>query len=325
MRKFWTRSALLLTTSTLGLVVGIYVGRHQPPTLESTIKHLRTPPVEPVDAWSIGILAGSTPFDLRAPGGVTNPVLTGRDVTDIDACFVADPFVVRRDGHFYMFFEVMNRATGQGDIAYADSADGRQWRYGQVVIDEAFHLSYPHVFEWEDEYYLIPESQRDFSLRLYKAREFPRVWVYVGNLLSGYAFADPTILRYHDRWWLFVGTGRNNVLNLYFSEHLQTGWQMHLMSPVVKLDPHRARPGGRVIVDGDRLYRLAQDDAPDYGARVWAYEITDLTETTYAEKLAQPTPLVEGSGRGWNAAGMHHMDVLNVNDGWLATVDGRSR
>jgi hypothetical protein len=193
------------------------------------------------------------------------------------------------------------------------------------VIDEAFHLSYPHVFEWENDYYLIPESARDFSVRLYKAKNFPYTWDYVGNLLSGYRFVDASLLRYQDRWWLFAGTGRNDVLNLYVSEDLQTGWQMHPMSPVVKLDPQRARPGGRVIVDDGRLYRLAQDDATIYGKHLWAHEITSLSETTYAESPVGAGPLLTGSGTGWNALGMHHMDALKVGDGWIAAVDGRSR
>ena len=33
------------------------------------------------------------PFNLIAPSGITNPVLTANDVTDVSAGFVADPFL----------------------------------------------------------------------------------------------------------------------------------------------------------------------------------------------------------------------------------------
>jgi len=46
------------------------------------------------DVWSIAIYRGASPLAL-APTGV---VITGRDVTDVDAASVADPFLLRRDG-----------------------------------------------------------------------------------------------------------------------------------------------------------------------------------------------------------------------------------
>jgi len=115
-----------------------------------------------------------------------------------------------------MFFEVMNRATDKGDIGYAESEDGIKWNYGKIIINEKFHLSYPYVFEWGDSYYMIPESVNDFSVRLYKAISFPEKWEYLGNLLSGYKNADPSIFRYDDKWWMFVSSVENNVLNRYF-------------------------------------------------------------------------------------------------------------
>jgi hypothetical protein len=97
--------------------------------------------------WAIGIYEGSTPFNLTPPEDISNPVLTGKDVTDIDARCVADPFMVFEKGRFYMFFEVLNRKTNKGSIGYAESEDGQQWEYKQIIIDENFHLSYPYIFE----------------------------------------------------------------------------------------------------------------------------------------------------------------------------------
>ena len=54
--------------------------------------------------YSIGILGGTSPFDLKEVPGVRNPVLTHKDVTDVSAAFVADPFMVQADGKWAMFF-----------------------------------------------------------------------------------------------------------------------------------------------------------------------------------------------------------------------------
>jgi len=275
--------------------------------------------------WSIGIYEGSTPFNLADPDDISNPVLTGKDVMDGDASFVADPFMLFKNGKYSMFFEVFNREANQGDIGYAESTDGKQWEYRKVIIDETFHLSYPYVFEWEDDTYLIPESSMDLSVRLYKAVSFPEKWEYVGNLLSGSRYVDPSIFRHNDQWWLFVSTPECDVLNLYSSSELLGEWKPHPMNPIVECDKNIARPGGRVLTHNDRLYRVTQDDSPRYGTQVFAFEITELTEQSYAEILVSGPPLVTMTGKGWNAAGMHHVDLHQMGDKWMAVVDGRNR
>lgn len=275
--------------------------------------------------WSIGIYEGPTPFDLADPEGISNPVLTGKDVVDVNANFVADPFMVFKDGKYFIFFEVLNRATNQGDIGYAESSDGIHWKYRQIIIDEDFHLSYPYIFEWNNDYYLIPESCHDLSVRLYKALSFPDKWKYVGNLLSGERFVDPSIFRYNDKWWLFVSTPDSDVLNLYYSSDLLTKWKPHPMNPIVKRDRHTARPGGRVIIYNGNPYRFTQDDDPSYGIQVFAFEITELSEDTYTEKIVSEKPVVKMTAKGWNAAGMHHIDLHKLGDRWIAAVDGKNR
>jgi hypothetical protein len=275
--------------------------------------------------WSIGIYEGANLFSLDSKKDISNPVLTAKDVIDRDAAFVADPFMVFNDGRYFMFFEVLNRETNEGDIAYAESADGRKWNYRKVVIDEEFHLSYPYIFEWENRYYMIPESNEDLSVRLYKAIEFPEKWKYIGNLLSGYRFVDPSIFRYKNKWWMFVSNTESNVLNLYFSENLTKGWQPHPKNPIVKFNKHFSRPGGRVILYNGKPLRLTQDDDPSYGTQVFAFEITDLSETSYADKLVSDKPILTKTGIGWNAAGMHHLDPHKIGDKWVSAVDGRRK
>jgi hypothetical protein len=74
--------------------------------------------------WSIGVYCGTSPFELAPPDGGRNPVLTRESVNDVTARFVADPFMVRRSGVWYMFFEVLNDKTEKGEIGLATSRDG---------------------------------------------------------------------------------------------------------------------------------------------------------------------------------------------------------
>ena len=274
--------------------------------------------------WAIGVYTGDSPFNLSDSDKIKNPVLTAQDVTDREAQFVADPFVLAENSKYYMFFEVLNKKSDQGDIGLAESSDGLNWKYRQIVLDEDFHLSYPYVFKWNDNYYLIPETERDLSVRIYKAEKYPTKWKYIGDLLKGYRFIDPSVVYYNDMWWMFVSALGDDVLNLYFADDLMGPWNQHPQSPIIKNDGNIARPAGRVLVLEDRLYRFTQDDYPVYGSHVLAFEITEITTTSYKERKVSDKPIVMAGEASWNTHGMHHVDPFRIGDKqWAAAVDGR--
>lgn len=274
--------------------------------------------------WSIGIYEGDNPLDISATTELDNPILSANDVTDIDASYVADPFLVYENDEYFVFFEIYNWESKQGDIGYALSSDGKDWEYKNVVLDEEFHLSYPYIFKWQNEYYMIPESSEDLSVRIYKANSFPDNWEYLGNLISGYRFIDPSIVYHNNMWWLFVASVPDEgVVNLFYSEELLNGWKLHPKNPIILFDKQFARPAGRIISYDDKMYRLAQDGHLEYGQQVFAFDITTITPDSYQEKFISGNPIIAGSGKGWNAAGMHHLDVQYINGKWIGVVDGK--
>ena len=275
--------------------------------------------------WSIGIYMGESPFSLNNPTNIKNPVLTAKDVTDVPATFVADPFIIKKDSTWFMFFEVFNDNNHQGDIGVAISEDGLNWKYKQIVLDEPFHLSFPYVFKWNNEYYMIPESNEANSIRLYRAKIFPFQWSYVGNLLNDYDFLDTSIVRYHGKWWLFTTTSmKNHYLRLFYADDLKGPWKEHIKSPIVRGNAHIARSGGRMFLYNDHIIRYAQDDDPTYGKQIWAFKITELTTTTYKEEKVSDIPIIKASGTGWNKNGMHQIDPYQVEEKkWIACVDGK--
>ena len=284
-------------------------------------------PAPTEDVWSIGIYAGQSPFDLYAPLGVHNPVLTREAVSDVPAAFVADPFMIAANGSWHMFFEVMNWHTGKGEIGLAQSQDGFAWTYQQIVLAEPFHLSYPYVFAWRGDHYMIPESFQAGSIRLYKAAKFPTRWSFVAQLLERPYLVDPSVFPYGDKWWLFTETNpevKHDCLRLYFADELTGPWVEHPKSPIVKDNAKSARPAGRVLVQGPEIVRYAQDCSISYGFQVHAFKIIELTTRKYAEEGVRAEPILASSGSGWNADGMHHIDPQRVsNNRWIACVDGR--
>jgi len=276
--------------------------------------------------FSIGIFAGASPFDLKTAPAASNPVLSRKDITEVPVGTVADPFMIRVNGTWYMFFEVTNQIRHKGEIALATSTDGFDWRFEQIVLEEPFHMSYPYVFEWQGDYYMIPETGRAKSVRLYRAENFPLRWTYVSTLLEGSRFSDSSIFRFEDLWWLFSDAGanaRSPALHLYFATDLTGPWTEHPQSPLAGGDPHISRPGGRVIAIDGTPYRFAQDVYPVYGKDVRAFEITELSTTSYSERQVGDDPIIGPGNESWNRHGMHHIDPHRMEDGsWLACVDG---
>jgi len=271
--------------------------------------------------WSIGIYEGKSPFELTPVPGITNPVLTGAAITTNRHGFVADPFMVEDPSGWFLFFETYLDRVHDGVIGCAASVDGLHWKYRGIVLTEACHLSYPYVFQHDGVYYMIPESERLNGIRLYKADLFPDTWTYQKTLVQG-KYRDSCIIRFHDKWWIFTN-GRYGEMNVYFADNLTGPWTEHPGNPVVSRSPSTGRPGGRMIVIDGKLYRYAQDNERGYGKAVLALEVTELTPTTYSERLVTDKHIVGPNGNGWNAGGMHTVDPHLTRDGrWRAYVDG---
>lgn len=275
--------------------------------------------------WEIGILAADLPLEWGSGGPARNPVLTAEDIVDVEAAFVADPFMILRKGIWYLFFEVFREDTQTGEIGLAVSRDLVRWLYQKIVLRESFHLSYPHVFEWEGSYYMIPETLGASEVRLYKSIDFASDWKVVGSLIQG-LYADPSIFRWGGAWWMFACDTpfQHRSLRLFYARHLEGPWVEHYRSPIVQGNSRIARPAGRVLAFDGRLIRFAQDCSTRYGVQVWAFEITRLDPENYSERLASTKPIIAPRTEGfWRTSRMHHIDMhAGPAGGWIACVDG---
>ena len=300
--------------------------------------------------YSIGMYVGTSVLNVNQQDAskykINNPVLVSTSVYDRPAKFVADPFIIHPSGElgdkpwWYLFFEVQSQPTGteDGDIGVAMSMNGITWHYSGIVLDESFHLSYPYVFQYDNVWYMIPETGQRQQIRLYQATDFPYGWVLSSVLLDEHrSYLDTSIFQYHGYWYMYFTIGGDNNLYLYYSNNLFSSWQSHPKSPVVRNDKSQSRPAGRVTIIDDQydtgkqtIYRFAQNNAVEYGHSVSVYEVTSLSTTLYDEHLIEPNPLLQGSRYGdsqfymeWNNNNMHHIDPHQLPDGkYIAAVDG---
>lgn len=269
--------------------------------------------------WTISTMDGTSINDLHF--SLNNPVLTAKDVTDVDADFVADPFIIMKDGLLYMFFEILDHSSKKGVIGYATSLDtGKIWKYQKVIMDKPWHQSFPHVFENHGDYYMLPEAKYSGSTVLYKATGFPEDWSQEIKILN-IPLTDPVIFKKEEVWYLF-GTYKENLLLLY-SEYLDKEWKPHPVHTIVKGDSRCNRSGGEIYFDGTDYYRIAQDGLYNYGTRIHIYKILKIDTRQYKEVLVPDNKnLCEGKYM-WAKRGIHTLNMIASSDKKLiAVIDG---
>lgn len=272
--------------------------------------------------WSIAILRGPS-LDRLSSLGRINPVISRRDVDDVAAKFVADPFMIPRKDGWWMFFEVMNSQRGVGEIGVACSGCGLEWDYCGIVLKEPFHLAYPYVFEHDDEIWMIPASPSVEEVRLYRALRFPSEWTQEGVLLRGVRFRDSTVWPTREGWWMLTSTRVRSDLRLYCAPGLRGRWEEHPGSPLAGEGDMVARPGGRVVEDEEgRLVRWAQDGRVRYGGGIRGFRVRELSLSTYRDEAVPSLAIGASAVDPWRELGIHTIDAHRTRSGWVACVDG---
>jgi hypothetical protein len=199
----------------------------------------------------------------------------------------ADPFVIQRNGRRVIFFEDMPHRTGKGHISAIEIQPNGEPGVARMVLDRPYHLSYPFVFEWNGELYMLPETAQNRTIELYRCEEFPGRWTLQKVLLEDISAFDATLWCQQGRWWLFVnvaeaGASPSEELHLYWSDSPLGPWVAHPSNPVVS-DARHARGAGPLFVRDGVLYRPSQDCSSAYGNAVSVNRVEVLDMHSYRE------------------------------------------
>jgi hypothetical protein len=238
--------------------------------------------------------------------------------------YMADPFIVKEAGYYYIFFEQLSakmNAPKGADIAVLKSKDLKNWEHLGVVLDEPFHLSYPNIFKWKNNWYMIPEAGASNELRLYESKNFPFDWKLKKSLMTHLKIYDTTLI-IKDSLLYLMGVN-DNKLRLFFSADLEGPWTEHPASPIREGYRNDVRPAGRPGIINDSLYYFIQDNTYGYGTGVIAYRVDSISSKVFRDKRIKQNPILFRFGSGWASKGIHQLSWVRLEDkSYFCVVDG---
>ena len=218
-----------------------------------------------------------------------------KKIKNLPGHFFGDPFVLERNKKHYVFVEDYIKKDSKAVISVIEIDDKDNHNHFTNIIEEDFHLSFPFIFEYENDLFMVPESSENKDIRLYKCLKFPNIWTYCYNLISNIHAADTIIFKKSNLYWLLTTSSKNNdyssQLNIFYSDNpLSQSWIPHKNNPV-KYDINNGRNGGLIIDNNGELIRAIQTfdynkyGQNQYGRKINLNSIINISETDFNESF----------------------------------------
>ncbi len=241
-----------------------------------------------------------------------------------EGTFNADPFVIEKDNKNFCFVECFNYSEKKAKINVYELSE-KGYVFLGTALEESFHLSFPYIFEFNNEIYMVPESSKNSDIRLYKCQNFPLDWRLQKVLIDNIDAADSMIFQKDNKWWLMTNedplrlNNHNYQMNLYYSENLLDGeWISHKNNPII-MDSNKARNAG-LVFDGSDVFRVSQAFGfyKKYGENFSLNKIEMLDTNNYLETMFS----VHRKFFDKRILGSHHLhsnNIFSVFDIWKKT------
>ncbi|MBS1573312.1 MAG: hypothetical protein JST62_13025 [Bacteroidetes bacterium] len=204
----------------------------------------------------------------------------------------ADPFVITHEGRQYLFLEELGFKNGKGIISYS-TIGGNRISTPKKIIESKYHMSFPNVFKYNNQFYMIPETQDDNNIQLWRCMDFPEKWKKEKNIVDNVKAVDSIIHEINGKWWLFCSikslreaSGHEELHIFYSDSPLSDKWLPHSGNPVIS-DARCGRNAGKIEYKNGKYFRYSQFSGKVYGFGISKSEIVKISENEYKEKLME--------------------------------------
>lgn len=183
--------------------------------------------------------------------------------------WAADPFLFSYNGDTYIFAELYDYKLCRGCIGFC-KWNGNTFGKWEKVITENYHLSYPFIFEENNEIFIIPESGADKSLYLYRAVDFPYKWERCKTIKTGVIYGDTTLFRYEGKCYALAYDVSSDIYALELIS-FNKGFESKPITDNENVN--LKRPAGKIFFINDEMMRPAQKCINNYGEGLVFYKI----------------------------------------------------
>ncbi|MDA7464829.1 hypothetical protein N8896_01020 [Candidatus Pelagibacter ubique] len=204
--------------------------------------------------------------------------------------FFADPFVFKFKERNIIFVEDYSFKKGKGNISAIELNEDENKFLGSV-LEEDFHLSFPYVFQNDDDIYMIPETSQINEIRLYKCTQFPKIWKLEKILMKNISAADTMLIKKDLNWFMLTNICSSSIgdhqseLHIFYNDNfISTDWKPLKQGNPVIFDSNKARNGG-IFYLNNKIYRVNQiHGKAHYGRSFGINELITINKNTYIEK-----------------------------------------
>ncbi|RBN49503.1 glucosamine inositolphosphorylceramide transferase family protein [Flavobacterium psychrolimnae] len=258
-------------------------------------------PLGRLDCWTLNIGEGEfIQADLSKITSIDMP----KDV------FWADPFLYKYNNKHFVFFENLPYKNMVGKISVGEIKKMKNGNFSLENVNDIFtkdyHLSYPCIFNEDNEIFMIPETGGNKRLEIYKCVQFPDKWELFSTAFEGEKIADATYFKdKNNQKWLFLNKGVD--LYIYQIDSLKLEKiDSHRQNPV-SMDCRKSRNAGPIFQQNDSYVRPNQVNTFGiYGRALRLSKIINLDLNNYEE---EELTVVEPDFRK-NVIGIHHLHQL---------------
>ena len=196
--------------------------------------------------------------------------------------FFADPFILEiREKCIDVLVEELPFKSQKGQIVKLTiNKDSYVLLERIPLLTLDTHLSYPYIFRYEGEVFVIPENGESGQLSCYKYEKNSLKFV---QKIIDEPLTDATFLTYNGCYYVFSTKGDNEKLWIYYSKDPFNNYIL-LNSKSFLNSLNGSRPAGNFFNVGGKLYRPAQICNKSYGEGMLIKEITQLNTMTFQEK-----------------------------------------
>lgn len=228
--------------------------------------------------------------------------------------FLADPFLIKHKNKSLCFAEEYDYVKKKGHLVCIDLS--RKGYNKKIVLNEKFHLSFPYIFNYNNKFFMCPDTSGISEIRLYKCVNFPFKWKFYKTIKKNINSVDNIIFKSKGLWWLFTNIDQSKTgdfshdFSIFYSKKspLTNKWKSHSLNPI-KINSLDSRNAG-ILFENKKIIRISQVQGFDnYGESINFHLIKTLTTKKYKENLINNKNFLKIK-KNLNNPNIHHFSKI---------------